>query len=75
MDTPKENLQSRGRQSRLSPLSHCGETLCLNSGIGAREPRSIASTLRRGREKSSTALEKRRKGQVLVGTRRLRKEA
>ena len=42
-DTPTENLQLRGRHSRLSPLSHCGETLSLKRGIGVRELMSTIS--------------------------------
>ena len=42
-DTHTENPQLRGRHSRLNPLSHCGETLSLKSGIGARQLMSTIS--------------------------------
>ena len=41
--TLTENLRLRGRHSRLSPLSHCGEILSLKSETGARELMSTLS--------------------------------
>ena len=37
------NLKLRSRHSRLSPLSHCGETLSIKSGTGARKPMSTVT--------------------------------
>ena len=42
-DTPTENPQLPGHHSRLSPLSHSGETLSLKSGTGMRKLMSIIS--------------------------------
>ena len=68
-DTLTENIQFRGRNSRLSPLSHCGETLSLRNGSNwcARADvhyEHLAQAVR----KSPEAMEKRRKPQVLDGT-------
>ena len=52
--------QLLGRHSRLSTLSHCGETYSLKSGIDTHEPMSSVITQYRRKGKSRTAMEKRR---------------